>query len=365
MLLLLCFVLVFLKTLQGLPGNVYVYRLAHGSVLSELTETQHCGTELYADYRSRDSETIGKLSGELNRPIVSVSASPLHHSTQPSPSNIAAAVDLPQNSSIASSGNQPERPTSAPHRSTPAATDPSTISDWRGCNRLVVSQYFELCVNTGSLCQSLREIDVTRVSNDVELFRWIRKSYNELRGWRRHRRFCLRPKSIRFVYFGLEQRRKVHILSKDDSYPPEDEIWAGRYHYTPCPVIPKGSTPMPSDAFIHYLQYCNLDVDVLPTQRIWLDRLPKKLREPLVTGSATADSNALIEAWGVQVYEGVDAAMALWTTIVAITVALGPLLCGYISITGDVQSATSIGSVILGVMAMLWMCMQIDIGRNT
>lgn len=231
--------------------------------------------------------------------------------------------------------------------------------------QLLTPRYFELCVNTGSSCQSLREIDVTRIPSDVEFFRWVRKSYEDLQGWRRRKRFCLRPKSMRFVYFGLEQSNKVHILSKDESYPPQDEIAAHRYHYTPCPTIPSGSLPMPSDAFIHYLQYCNLDVEVPPTQRIWLDRLPKKLKEPLVKASKTPDPNKFVEAWGVHIDEGLDATMALWTTIIALALGLGPLLGIYIHQTGDVQSATGIGSVILGIMAILWMCMQVDIGRNT
>lgn len=123
--------------------------------------------------------------------------------------------------------------------------------------------------------------------------------------------------------------------------------------------------PMPSDAFIHYLQYCDLDTDVPSTQRIWLDRLPKKLKEPLVQTSTIVNSLDLAEAWGVHVDEGLDATMALWTTIIALAVSLGPCLGAYIYLTGDVQSATGVASVILGVMAMLWMCMQIDIGRNT
>lgn len=247
---------------------------------------------------------------------------------------------------------------------TPGSSTSATSNSY-SVPRVLVPRYLEVCANTGSLRQSLREIDVTRFSGDIELFRWIRKSYAEMRGWRARRRFCLRPKAMRFVYFGLEQKDKVHILCKEESYPSQDDIKAEKYHYTPCPIRPKGSMPMPSDTFIHYLYYCNLDVDVLPTQRTWLERLPKKMREPLLNASTTTDGSTLVEAWGVHIIEGLDSTAVLWTTILVLFISLGPLLAAYISMTGDVQSATGVASVVLGVIAILWMCMQVEVGRNT
>lgn len=328
-----------------------------------LISSQHCGTDLYADYPDTDPEMIARFSEELNEPTVAsltatnlkggqqiaLTAPPFAHPSRDSGSlNYCSSLGEANSSGVASS------------RAASSYACKNTIP-----SQLLTPRFFELCVNTGSLCQSLREIDVTRISNDVEFFRWVRKSYQDLRGWRRHWRFCLRPKSMRFVYFGVEQGRKVHILSQDESYPPQDEIAAQRYIYTPCPTIPTGSLPMPSNAFIHYLQYCNLDVEVPPAQRIWLDRLPKKLKEPLMEASKNPDPNKFVEAWGVHIDEGLDATMALWTTIIALALGLGPLLGVYIHHTGDVQSATGIASVVLGIMAMLWMCMQVEIGRNT
>ena len=100
-------------------------------------------------------------------------------------------------------------------------------------------------------------------------------------------------------------------------------------------------------------------------QKCWLERLPKKLTEPLITRSATTNDTRLIEAWGVHVNEGLDATMVFWTMLLALAISLGPLLGGYIYLTSDVQSATGIGSIVLGVMAILWMCMQIETARTT
>lgn len=320
---------------------------------------------MYADYPDSDPEGVARLSEELNRPAF------------PSPTNaaasggVAASLTVPASVHFAggpSASGSGVRPDNSPRANSNTIAPGSGTSIKPGSytgSQILVPKYLEVCANTGKLRQSLREIDVTRFSGDIELFRWVRKSYAEMRGWRTHRRFCLRPKSMRFVYFGLEQRDKVHILCKDESYPSQDAIKAQEYHYTPCPVRPKGSMPMPSDTFIHYLHYCNLDVDVLPAQRTWLDRLPKKVREPLLNTSPVADGSTLVEAWGVHIIEGVDSTAVLWTTILVLFISLGPLLAAYISMTGDVQSATGVASVVLGVIAMLWMCLQVEVGRNT
>lgn len=149
---------------------------------------------------------------------------------------------------------------------------------------------------------------------------------------------------MRFVYFGVEQRDKVHILCRDESCPPREEVKEGRYHCTPCPMRPEGSMPMPSDTFVHYLHRCNLNVEVLPAQRIWLDR---NMKEPLVNTSNIAGGSTLVEAWGVHNIEGVDHLAVLWTIIALLVVTFGTLLGAYVSTF-----------VVLGTIAL--MCMQVE-----
>ncbi|KAK3642116.1 hypothetical protein LTR56_010987 [Elasticomyces elasticus] len=337
-------------------------RIRHG--LTRITWTCHCGTELYADYPDTSPAEVAALSEELNNPstvLATSSSIPSHGSGTLGPT-IPAAVHqsnaTPQSSSTNALSGQ------SGSSSGPAMDVLATLRMF-DAKLSLRPKFLELCVNTGNLCQSLGEIDATRISSDVELFRWVRKRYRDLRGWRMRSRFCLQPKTMRFVRFGLEQQKKVHILCEDESFPSEDDVIKARtYHYMPCPTNPRGSPPMPSNVFIHYLHYCNLDADVPTCQNIWLNRLPKKLEESVVAEARSAGSQALVEAWGVHIIEGIDGAAVLWTTIVTLLVGIVPLLGTYIAMTGDVQSATGLASLVAAVIAILMMCIQIDLGKN-
>lgn len=163
---------------------------------------------------------VAKLSQELNRPTL---LSPTY--TTPSTAASAspampASVHGAGRSGVSASGTRPYSWYSAYGGS--LATGPSAPyapNNYIGAQTLI-PKYLEVCVDTSRLRQSLREIDVTRFSGDLELFRWIRTSYKETRGRRIPRRFYLAPKSMRFVYFGVEQREKVHILCRDESLTP-------------------------------------------------------------------------------------------------------------------------------------------------
>lgn len=165
---------------------------------------------------------------------------------------------------------------------------------------------------------------------------------------------------MRFVYFGAEQRDKVHILCRDESYPPREEVKEGRYIYTPCPMMPEGSMPMPSDTLIHYLHHCNLDVELSHVQRSWLDRLPKKMKEPLVNTTNITGASTLVEAWGVHIAEGLNHLAVLWTIIAALLVTFVTLLGAYTSAKVDLQGSTGVASVVLGTIALLTMCIQVE-----
>lgn len=326
---------------------------------------QHCGAELYADFPNNDPDAVVRLSEELNRPTYSA---PVHAPSGNASQGSAPSLTRPTVAHLAGSpqghstfgrndGNRNDSALllgSGPNAQQQTATVQTPVP-----------KYFELCVNTGSYCQTLSEIDVTRVAGDAELFRWIRRRYKDLRGWRTKARFCLRPKSMRFVYFGLEHKRKVHILCDTESFPPESDVTDEKYHYAPCPPKPLGAAPMPSNVFIHYLHFCNLDGDPTPWQRTWFDRLPKKIKDPVLDNHVSQASSRLVEAFGVHIHEGVDSAAVLWTVIITLVICLGPLLAAYIAMTGDVQSATGIASLVVAVIAALWMCMQIEVGKNT
>lgn len=216
-------------------------------------------------------------------------------------------------------------------------------------------------MNTGRLCQTLGEIDLTRVDSDVELFRWIKRRYRSLRGASLRRRFS-QPSSIRFVYFGLEQINKVHILHKDDSFPPEDEVSAQRWHLSPSPPRPKGSLPMPSDTFIHYLRYCNLDTETPHAQKIWLEKLPKKLNGAIL--QRNRHPPVLVEAWGVLVNESLNLELFIWASMLVTVGIIAPVLTAIILRTHDIQSAFAIVGLPLTVtIALLGAWMQYEKGK--
>ncbi|KAK5700068.1 hypothetical protein LTR97_006203 [Elasticomyces elasticus] len=326
-------------------------------------QVNHCGTELYADYPNTTPVDVAALSEELNNPstVLAPSSSIPSHGSGISPPTVPAAVHHSNATAQTASTNALSGQSGSSSGPAICAIDTTRLSN---ANQILAPKFLELCVNTGSLCQSLGEIDATRITSDVELFRWVRRRYRDLRGWRMRSRFCLRPKTMRFVRFGLEQQKKVHILCEDESFPSEDDVKARTYHYKPCPTNPRGSPPMPSNVFIHYLHYCNLDDDVPTCQNTWLNRLPKKLEESVAAQARFAGNQALVEGWGVHVIEGIDGTAVLWTTIVALLVGIAPLLGSYIALTGDVQSATGLASLVVAVIAILMMCMQIEMGKN-
>jgi len=67
----------------------------------------------------------------------------------------------------------------------------------------------------------------------------------------------------------------------------------------------------------------------------------------------------------VHIIEGNDSVALLRIVILVLIVSLTPLLGAYIAMTGDVQSATRSGPIVLAVSAALWVCVQVEVGRNT
>ena len=123
---------------------------------------------------------------------------------------------------------------------------------------------------------------------------------------------------------------------------------------------------MPSDAFIHYLQYCDLDVEVWPTQKTWFDKLPKKLKESVVQQSTSQGPHVLVKAWGVHINEGLDTQAVLWMSIVAIKVLVAPVLGVYIALTGHVQNALAIvGLIATVIVGVLGAWIQVDKGKHS
>lgn len=160
---------------------------------------------------------------------------------------------------------------------------------------------------------------------------------------------------MEFVYFGLERNKTVHIFQKP-SIPTKKDVNAKEWQYCPCPLRPP--SPMPSSTFIHYLSRCSEDPTAGNGKSIWLDRLPKKLNEPLKN---TAEDLAM--AWGLHIIEGPDMTMIVWVMLCVLAICFGPVIA-YVVLRKDVQGATGIGGLYVSTLTLLWMVMKVSEWRD-
>ncbi|KFZ13622.1 hypothetical protein V501_03613 [Pseudogymnoascus sp. VKM F-4519 (FW-2642)] len=156
------------------------------------------------------------------------------------------------------------------------------------------NKFLELCVNSGKFLKTLGEIDVSSVNTDGEFFSTVREHYLRLRSFRA-RFWLLKPVSVSYVRFSVEDRCRVGILHKPVALPPQIEVDEKRYHYDPCPL--ENELPISSDLFLHYLFSCSIPSRHL----IWLPRIPRKLDHSIFASTAPVSYG-----WGVHIDEGPD-----------------------------------------------------------
>lgn len=324
-----------------------------------------CGKEVYADFPNAPPEMLESLQKALHtRPALqeeSVSSSyrsatagantvtsnnTLVTLSQGTNTNLQSPAAAHVRPSPQNTGNQQQLPSNMPTITTQNPTNASA-------SLTLVPKFLELCINTGKRCQSLGEIDLTRVTSDAVLFAWVRRRYKEVRGPRRHwTQYLIKPVAMKFVSFGLENKTKVHIFAAN-KYPSEQHVASHKWHYAPCPL--DSELPMPSSAFIHYLCYCSGDdLGTRSRSRVWLDRLPKKLIESLMR-----TSDPLAHAFGLHIIEGPDRTAVLWTLFVVLTLCSGPLIA-YLIKTMDVQGTTGLGGMLVAVLTLLWMAAKVS-----
>lgn len=76
---------------------------------------------------------------------------------------------------------------------------------------------------------------------------------------------------------------------------------------------------MSSDALIHLLRNCDLDVDMVPRQTTRLGKLPKKLNQSVIEQAEPQGAHLLFEALGMHVRESLNMEIFLLTSV-AITI---------------------------------------------
>jgi len=134
----------------------------------------------------------------------------------------------------------------------------------------------------------------------------------------------------------------VDIRSEPPSIPPEEEVRARKYEYSPCPLIPQ--PPVPSKAFLHYLNFHATEGTL--RGRKWFNRFPKKLERSLLDVRRTTEIEKDVIGWGVHIIEGPN---LIWITLFTLIVVI---ISGIVSVVysiamNDVSGGFGIGAWII------------------
>lgn len=87
---------------------------------------------------------------------------------------------------------------------------------------------------------------------------------------------------------------------------------------------------------------------------MWLERLPKKMVDSLLSGS-----EPLVHGYGLHIIEGINITAVLWTLFCVLAVCLGPLIA-YVVLKKDVQAATGAGGLAVSVLTLVWMAAKVS-----
>lgn len=136
--------------------------------------------------------------------------------------------------------------------------------------------------------------------------------------------------------FALEDPLSVSILQKPLSVPPQHEVTAKNYSYTPCPL--QDDPPMSQHTFLHYLSCTAYNPKLA-----WLPRLPKKLEPSLLRFTG-----AVNYGWGMHIYEGPNYfAVGMLNLLMMVLSGLAAFLWKYLR--GDFQGAFGFAGWIVAV----------------
>jgi hypothetical protein len=154
--------------------------------------------------------------------------------------------------------------------------------------------------------------------------------------------------NLLFQKFTVEDFHRVDILYEPPIVPPEAEVLARNYEYTPCPLIPQ--LPISPNSFLHYLE-CHATEGSLRGRK-WLNRLPKKLERSLLDLRRSTEIDKDVVGWGIYIIEGPN--MVVITLLTAIMVGIsGVVSLTYSLARKDVSSGFAIGAWIVTFWAAL------------
>ncbi|TVY32678.1 hypothetical protein LOCC1_G008328 [Lachnellula occidentalis] len=253
-----------------------------------------CGDLLHMDFDSNSTGSFPTMKALLRFQSATLQPSGSSDAPgQPLPRALRMPIQAHSRENIAQSLATQSDPVTGLHSSNTPHTSPGALA--KASTALTPSLIFlELCVNTGKYLKSLGEIDVSSIDTDGDFFATVKAHYLQLRGFRA-RFWLLKPMTVSYVRFSVEDRCRVGILHKPIALPPKPEVDAKRYLYNPCPL--ENELPISSDLFLHYLFSCSAPSHNL----IWLPRIPRKLDTSILASPTPASFG-----WGVHINEGPD-----------------------------------------------------------
>lgn len=98
----------------------------------------------------------------------------------------------------------------------------------------------------------------------------------------------------------IDDTYRADIVGKP-SIPHKEEAFAKPYDYTPLDLpLP----PITSNLFLYYLQHPECE-SLMRTSR-WLNCLPKRLEDQLVSRRRCSEPNVIVSGWGIHIEEGLN-----------------------------------------------------------
>ncbi|KAF5010966.1 hypothetical protein FDECE_2929 [Fusarium decemcellulare] len=306
-----------------------------------------CGHKLAANFSDAYPDALQALEDKLHRLGNSDTADASPQVPQ-IPSSKSRDVDrAASNTSTGSSGQPSQRLNRNFNDKNPVSARQQATSS-KSPRVAGMPKFFELCVTVGQDSVNLKEISISSVTTDRQLFERIWDSYREIktssfaatvRGW------FFKASDVFFVHVG--------IYGKPMEIPPPDEVDNGRYHYYECPMQPL--PPMPDHIFLHYLQEAKRsaarhDNPEAHAEDVFLSRLPKKLGSSIFR-SGTEAASGVSYGWSVQIIERPSAWAKSMVGIVSALICIVTFAITWACVNFD--KAIGMGQLVTGVLAIV------------
>ncbi|KAF4448929.1 hypothetical protein FALBO_16736 [Fusarium albosuccineum] len=314
-----------------------------------------CGHKLAANFSNAYPDALHALEDKLHRLGNSDTADASPQVPQ-IPSSKSRDVDQAAFSTSTESSGQPSQSLNRNFNDKNLVSARQQATSSQSPRVAGMPKFFELCVTVGQDSVNLKEISISAVTTDRQLFDKIWDSYHEIktssfaatvRGW------FFKPSDVFFVHFGVMKRHQVGIYGKPMEIPPPDEVDNGRYHYYECPMQPL--PPMPDHIFLHYLQEAKRstarqDNPEAHAEDVFLSRLPKKLGSSIFR-SGTGAASGVSYGWGVQIIENPSAWAKSMVGIVSALICIVTFAITWACVNFD--KAIGMGQLVTGVLAIV------------